>query len=407
MNATARQKYHDVKNQRQEFIDMSTEAFGSGDIAKGNEYLEKAKEFNPTLTALEDLLEEEARFAGKAPTAALDKDAHEKAKERADVLRKGGKVHYDIEETMKALGLVSSKALLLGDDGLLFPSRVDTTIRDGGKTVSSIVDQVSTINLTGTNHFSVPIAVKDLQAYGGDPVDLSGTLRQESKNEFDYAEIAPYELNVTTYVPRNLGDLTTIDYEGYVRRNAMKALRIEIAKLIYNGEGNKVFGIKNGQTHGGKALTGTATIPEIAPGFLDELIFGYGSNEEQSAFGRLFLTRKTLKAIGKLRYDDGKRVYGISVSADNPNTGYITEDGVATPYTIGSALTDFDAAGANDISMVYGDPTAYLLGFFGNYDVRVDHSYKAGERLLTVLGDVMVGGNVVTPGGFMGVVKGA
>lgn len=43
----------------------------------------------------------------------------------------------------------------------------------------------------------------------------------------------------------------------------------------------------------------------------------------------------------------------------------------------------------------------YLLGLFGDYTIRVDESYKAQQRLLTILGDAMVGGNVVANKGFV------
>jgi len=51
--------------------------------------------------------------------------------------------------------------------------------------------------------------------------------------------------------------------------------------------------------------------------------------------------------------------------------------------------------------MVYGDPQNYELGLFGDYTVRVDESVKAVERMLTVLGDAMVGGNLIVDKGFV------
>ena len=42
-----------------------------------------------------------------------------------------------------------------------------------------------------------------------------------------------------------------------------------------------------------------------------------------------------------------------------------------------------------------------MLGLFGGYSVRIDESYKAGERLITVLGDVQAGGNLIRHNGFV------
>ena len=50
-------------------------------------------------------------------------------------------------------------------------------------------------------------------------------------------------------------------------------------------------------------------------------------------------------------------------------------------------------------TMIYGNPLNYELGLFSDFTVRVDESYKAQERLLTILGDVMVGGNLVVDKG--------
>ena len=313
---------------------------------------------------------------------------------------------YSTEEVMKGLGFHIPKSLLLSEETLVMPERISTTIRDGETPVSSIVDQVAVMDLTGAQSYAVPILTKDLEAHTGDPFTLTGTKRQDSDAEFDSAEINPYEVNVTSYVDRNLYRLTNVDYEGIIRTSAMRALRRKVAELIYNGGGTKMLGIKNGKTVAGTSLVKTVSVAEIAPGFLDDIVFSYGNDEETGGQARLFLNKRDLLAIGKLRYEDNKRVYSIVPDAGNPNTGRIIEGGLIVPYTIGSALTDFTTA-ASGISMVYGDPTNYLLGLFGPYSIRVDESYMAAERMNTILGDAFVGGNIVAPGGFIGVTKGA
>ena len=51
--------------------------------------------------------------------------------------------------------------------------------------------------------------------------------------------------------------------------------------------------------------------------------------------------------------------------------------------------------------MLYGDPANYELGMFGDFTVRVDESVKAVERMLTILGDAMIGGNLIVDKGFV------
>lgn len=407
MNATTMQKYLDVKAKRAELLTQSEEAFQSGDIEKGKTLMEQARSFNAELEGYQALMDEEAKFAGKHFTGYPgEKEGKEKAAERAEILKKGGSVSYSPDEIMESLGFSTRKSLLLSEESLLMPTRISTTIRDGENRVSSILDQVSVMDLTGAQSYAVPMLTKDLTAYSGDPATLTGTQRTASDAQFDYADLSSYEVNVTGYVDRNLSRLTNVDYEGMVRSTAMRAMRREVAKLIYNGGGENMLGVKTGKTKKGTSLVKKITVPAIAPGFLDKLVFGYGGDEENDGNARLFLTKVDLAAIGALRYDDNKRVYEIVPDAANPNTGRIIEGGLIVPYTIGSALTDYATASSTAISMVYGDPTNYLLGLFGPYTISVDESYKAAERMNTILGDVFVGGNIVSPAGFLGVVKG-
>lgn len=406
MNATIRQKWMDAKAKRAEFINQAEEALSKGNVEEYKGLMDKARAFNPEIESYEDLMAEAEKFTGKAFAGhPLDKEAKEKALERAEALKKGQLVSYSTEEVMKGLGFHVPKSLLLSEETLVMPTRTASTVRDGETPVSSILDQVAVMDLTGAQSYAVPILTKDLEAHTGDPFELTGTKRQESDAEFDSAEINPYEVNVTSYVDRNLYRLTNVDYERVIRTSAMRALRREVAALIYNGGGTKMLGIKGGKTVDGVSLVKTVTVSEIVPGFLDDVVFAYGGDEETGGNARLFLNKKDLQAIGKLRYEDNKRVYSIVPDAGNHNTGRIIEGGLIIPYTIGSALTDYASAGSA-ISMVYGDPTNYLLGLFGPYSIRVDESYKAAERMNTILGDAFVGGNIVAPGGFIGVTKG-
>ena len=79
----------------------------------------------------------------------------------------------------------------------------------------------------------------------------------------------------------------------------------------------------------------------------------------------------------------------------NPNVGVIRDGGVVIPYTICPDLTSLSGSTASTSAaiqtMIYGNPLNYELGLFSDFTVRVDESYKAQERLLTILGDVMVG----------------
>ena len=287
------------------------------------------------------------------------------------------------------------------------PTRVGTTIRDGLAPVSSIIDQVSVQDLTGCQAIMEPILTDEMDAQSGKVSTMAGTTRTASDPTFSAAKISPYEVNVTSFVDRNLSRLTPVAYEEKIRSLAMRALRRKVASLIYNGDGQTspdMYGIKTAKDVAGNALFKTVNVSSIAVGFLDDVVYAYGSDEEVGGNARLFLNKWDLQAIGKLRNSDGDKYYKIVPDPANANIGRIIDDGLIVPYTIGSALTALSksTAGSTAIqTMAYGDPINYMLGLFGSYSVRIDESYKAGERMHTILGDVFVGGNLVVDDGFV------
>ena len=118
----------------------------------------------------------------------------------------------------------------------------------------------------------------------------------------------------------------------------------------------------------------------------------YGGDEELSASARLILDKANLEKLGKIKIaaDDNRPLFDISQTG---NTGTIKAGGLIVPYTIASAI--------GSSKLAYGDPMSYLLALFGSYTVRVDESVKSVERMIAILGDVMVGGNLVMDKGML------
>ena len=154
----------------------------------------------------------------------------------------------------------------------------------------------------------------------------------------------------------------------------------------------------------GSVIYATENVSAVNDGLLDTLFFAYGSDETIGQNARLYLSKADLRAIGKLRNSDKERVFKVRPDGGNPNIGTIEDGGVIVPYTIVPDLTALSTSTAGSTAiqtMLYGDPLNYELGLFGDYTIRVDASYKAGERLLTILGDAMVGGNLIVHNGFV------
>ena len=114
---------------------------------------------------------------------------------------------------------------------------------------------------------------------------------------------------------------------------------------------------------------------------------------------------RELIAFGDVRGGSEKKaIYEIIPDGTNPNTGIIKEGGLAVPYCINSECTALSSAtkGSTPIkTMIYGDPMNYKLDLFGDYEVRVSEDYKFGERMLAILGEVMLGGNITFDKGFV------
>lgn len=406
MRDTTRQKYLDAMNRRGDLIQQADAAFEEGDVEKGIDLTNQAAAINPEIEGYRNLMAQEEKFAGmKAP--ALDREVRDKAEERAETLRAGGRVTFSVREVADALGLNLRDSTTLATGTLLKPDRIGTTIHESVNPVSSIIDQVYVQDLTGCQSIQEPLLLADMEAQGADVDTAAGTARTASDPTFGAAKIAPYEVSVTSFVDRNLSRLTPVAYEEKIRSIAMRALRRKVSAMIYNGDGqasnNDMYGIKTAVDVSGTKLYKTVSVTAIAAGILEDIVFSYGYDEEIGGNARLFLNKADLAAIGKLRDSDDHTLYKIIPDPGNANTGRITDGGLIVPYTIGSALTVLSAskAGSADIqTMLYGDPMNYELGLFGPYSIRIDESVKAVERMNTILGDVMVGGNLIAKDGF-------
>lgn len=399
-----RRKLNDLLAQRNQFLTDAENALNANDKAAYDAAKQKIDNINADIKDVQDLIaEQDKKFGAAAPTGAEAKDM---AEERGSILMKGGEVKFTAKEVK--LALTNSTTLATGT--LVQPTGAGSAIRDPlGNVVSSIVDQVSVLNLTGMSSYLEPYVISEIDAKHGKVADLAGKARTESADPtFGVAEIKPYELNVTSYVDRNISRLSPADYYGKIYAMTMRAMRRQVAQFIVNSSGGAspdMHGIKTAKNRDGAAIYQTLNVTGIHENLLSSLYFAYGSDEAIGANARLLLTKQDLKALGELRgTNEKKRLFEIVPDAGNPNTGTIRDGGVVLPYTIVSGLTSLATAtaGASAIqTMLYGDPANYELGLFGDYTIRVDESVKAVERMTTILGDAFLGGNLVVDKGFV------
>lgn len=400
-----KRKLIDLSNQRAQLLQSAETALAANNTADYDSAMEKVSNLNDEIGRVQNLLQEQERTVlSHTPDVS---EARDMAEERGNTLMNGGSIGFTVDEVRRAL---SNAGTTLATGTLVAPVGAGTDIHDPlGNMPSSIVDQVYVQDCTGITGWEEPYVITELDAKAGKPATTAGTKRGASTDPtFGVAQISPYELTVTSYVDRNISRLSPANYYAKIYNMAMRAMRRKLASLIALGDNASaptiMYGLLNAKNKAKADIYATQKVETVDENLLDSLFFAYGSDAAIGQNARLYLTKKDLAAIGKVRNTDKQRVFKIRPDGSNPNSGVIEDGGTIIPYTILpdlTSLTDANKGSADIKTMVYGDPMNYMLGLFGDYSIRVDESVKAEERLLTILGDAMVGGNLVVDKGMV------
>lgn len=292
---------------------------------------------------------------------------------RANAFAKTGK------ETITVL---EARATLISGGKIATPTEVGD-MRDAFTQVSSIVDMVHVEDCTGMGAYEVPYEISSATA----TKHTEGEEVAESDPEMDFVTIAPETAAVVSYASRKIRKLTPVKYEDRVRRSALTALRKYAANFI-------VSKIK------ASTLTVKKTIAAIDEKTVRDIALAYGGEEGIEGHAVLVLNKATLIKLGDVRGTNEKQaVYKITADTSNPNTGIIEEGGLVVKYCLNSKL-------AND-ELIYGNMKCFELALFGDYEIVVAEETKITKLLLTIVGDVDLGGDVVVKDGFIHATLGA
>ena len=390
--ANARKERDNLIQRRAGFLQAAENFKNAGDTAGYKAEMDKAKALNTQIDELNEQVKEADRYAQiNAPKFGSDrKDLTEMGK----AMVAGERVKIDVADVFASMR--RNEGTLLSSP-VVMPQGGGANIHDGfAGQVSSLLNQVNVQNLSGLGSWEEPYVVSDMAAQDGDPVANSGKARTVSDPVFAKAGMTAYEASVTSFVDKKLSQLSPADYAAKVQQMAMRALHRKVVSLMINGDGAaspKMFGFLNAKNTDGANIFAAATPTAVNEDTLNKLIFGYGGDEMLGGNARLFLTKTNLEAFGNLKGTNEKLpFYEIAFdAATGGNTGTIKRGGLIVPYTICSAI------GAKNLA--YGDPFNYMLALFSDYVIGVDNSYKAGERLATVLGDVTLSGNLTVDKG--------
>ena len=364
-----------------------------GDNTNYQSELKKAKDLNPQIDDLNALIDEADRYTkDHAPKFGSDRKDRE---EMGRMLMARESVKIDVVDVLADFRR-NEGTLVSGS--IVTPQGGGSQIHDGfAGQVSSLINQVNTVNLYGLSSWEEPYVVSDMEAQGGDPAENSGKARTASDPAFAKAGMTAYEASITSYVDKKIAQLSPADYASRIQVMALRALHRKAVALMINGDGSanpKMYGILNAKNTDGDAIfAALADATKIDADTLNALVFGYGGDEMVGGNARLLLDKANLQAFGALRGTNEKqRLFKITRDAANPNTGTIEDGGLIVPYTLCSAI--------GSKTLAYGDPFNYMLALFGDYSIRVDDSVKAVERMSTILGDITLSGNLTVDKGF-------
>lgn len=281
---------------------------------------------------------------------------------------------------------------------VLLAKYTDTTLGKAFNQVSSLIDRVVTKPLVGGESFSKGYVI----GYGTAGYTAEGVAYTDTEPTFGYAAINKTKITSYAEDTEELLKLSAANYDAEVVNGITIASRKKISREILVGDGatGHLVGIFSALATAIDPLT-DLPISVIDEDTLDNIIFGFGGDEEVEAASVLVLNKKDLKSFSVLRDLNGKKVYDI---VTNGNTGTIN----TIPYIINSACKAISdvAVVAGGYCMAYGPLENYLLTVFSQMDVQRSTDYKFKEGMIANKSSIFVGGNVVSYNGFIRVIKG-
>lgn len=298
------------------------------------------------------------------------------------------------------------RSLTLSGGNIAQPTRV-SGINPGQNIVSGIVDMVRVVDADGMGEDSVAYEVSGGQTAATKKDD--GNAPAATDPTLKIAKITPTLVTTLSYVSRNIQRTTPLNYQERVSAGALNALRAKTGTLIVTGNPAADIPEPTGILKAAAIQDGTdIEITAIDATTLRKIALKYGGAKNVEGGGVLLLNKDDLIAFGDVRGGSEKKaIYEIEFSEQSTTTGTIKEGGLAVKFCIVDDLPALSASGtaATTYCMAYGKPLAYQLDLFGPYTVEVSRDYKFAEGLLAVMGEAMIGGNVVTENGFIRVKK--
>lgn len=288
------------------------------------------------------------------------------------------------------------RTALVSSGKLATPTAVSGINDTIGAKHSSIIDLVKIVDCGGMGSNKVAYIDTDADAAAEQTEGSAATAKETT---FGYVEITPKTLATYAQISEQAKNQTPLQYEAKVQEQALISLRKAAVKLV-------ISKLKASALN--KAVN--ASVSSAKKGILDEnaltdFLLEYGGDESVVGEAVLFLNKKDLRAIGKIRgTQDKKKVYEIVPDGSNPNVGIIKDGGLSVKYCICSELAacvDTAQGSAAIPTMFYGNPQCLELDLFTDYQVKVSEEFAFTSLMDTILGSVSLGADVVAKNGFV------
>lgn len=317
---------------------------------------------------------------------------------------RGAQIRRHEAITVPAIADTEQRAQTIASGTIIVESKYSRTLNDKPNEVSSLIDRVNSVPLTGGESYTKGFVVSDGE---GDYTEENADYNEADTN-FEYVNIGKACITAYMEVSRSFQVLPNADYARYVTAGVRNALRKKITKQLITGAGstNTIQGIYNAPEKCCPAAS-DVTITAIDADTLNTIVFALGGDEDVQAGAVLTLNKKDLEAFAKVRVD-GKAVYKITKTGNTGTLGY-ADGGVTVDYIINSACAalsaDGTAAAAN--TMVYGALDTYEMPVFSDITIEESKDYKFKQGIIAYRGDVYIGGGVAAYKSFIRVKKGA
>ena len=282
---------------------------------------------------------------------------------------------------------------------IVVPNYVSAEIKPGFSVVSSLVDAVGRLTLSGGDSFSQPY-ITDIDA--GD-YTLEGANAAEAETHFDYAKILRTKITAYAEISKELEKLPSAPYADTVFQNIRTSMRKLLAKEILIGAGNdnQITGIFSEKATAIDPDT-DISISEITDTTLDEIVYKFGGEEDVESFAVLLLNKADLLLFSKVRTSTKQKFYDIQLNSSG-NGGTIS----GVPFIINSACKSLMGTNtqAGDYCMAYGYLDGYTLVEFSEMTVERSDDFKFRQGMRAFLGESYFGGNVTRKNSFLRVKK--